>query len=66
MKMRADIAKTTPKPSSKPITNSLVSMPVPSNDITLAYIISKKPPRKEVAEYFTFRIEELVAEAESV
>jgi hypothetical protein len=66
VKMRHEIAKTAPKSNSKPITNSISTLASPSSDITLGYIISKKPSRKEVVEYFTSRIDELVEEAESV
>lgn len=70
IKMRQEIVKSA-IPTTTPTTrarggagaSSLSTMPVPTSDLTLAYIISKKPPRKEVIEYFTGRINELVEEA---
>jgi hypothetical protein len=49
----------------KPKGNSIKRMPEPETDtITLRYIISEKPSRKEVVSYFRTRVDELIAEAE--
>ena len=59
LKMRKSLNAPVVKAKASP---GLVKMPEPSNDMTLAYIISEKPSRKEVIEYFRNRVEELATE----
>ena len=64
IKMRQQLNTSNVNTAKKP-QNSLNKMPEPKNDMTLAYLISEKPARKEVIDYFRSRIDDLVAEEEA-
>jgi hypothetical protein len=60
--MRKNLAKPVETNNKKPV-KALNTLPEPEHEgITLAYIITEKPSRKEVIEYFRNRVEELVNE----
>jgi hypothetical protein len=41
--------------------DSITAIPKPEQEITLAYIIEKKPPNDKVIDYLKLRAEELIA-----
>ena len=67
IEMRKQIYQSAVQPSVVPVkgnksVDSLKKAPAPDKEITLAYIIEKKPSNDKVIDYLKMRSEELLAE----